>query len=200
VDAGKRRAIALEAATLVVALTETIAGLVFGLLTGSPVITGLGLESLVKVAAVVVAGWEVISPRDRRREAQALRVLAFGFFAVAALIAADALLQLVDRHHPQVSPAGLVAAVVGAVVLLPLAEAKRRLARRTGSLVVRSSAAKTRLYGYLAIASITGVVLEEALGLWWADPLAALAVSALAVREGAYDWLEATVLLRPAAR
>jgi hypothetical protein len=200
VDRSRLRPLGLEAVTLLVALSESLAGLVYGLVSASPVLTGLGLESVVKVAAIVVTGWEVSSPQDGRREAQVLRLLAFGFFAVASLIAADALIQLVTSHHPKPTEPGLVAAVAGAVVLLPLAEAKRRLARRTGSTIVRSSATKTRLYGYLALATIAGVLLDEVTGLWWADPLAALAVSAVAVREGALDWLEATTLLRQPAQ
>jgi hypothetical protein len=196
VDRSRLRPLGLEAVTLLVAFSEALAGLLFGLLSASPVLTGLGLESVVKIAAIGVTSWEVSRPRDSRREAQVLRILAFGFFAVAALVAADVLVELVTHHHPERSTPGLVAAVVGAVVLLPLAAAKQRLARRTGSSVVRSSAAKTRLYGYLALASVAGVLLDDALGLWWADQVAALAVCALAVREGASDWLEARTRLR----
>ena len=44
------------------------------------------------------------------------------------------------------------------------------------------------LCAYLAAGVLTGLVLNGAFGLWWADPAVALAIAALAVKEGLETW------------
>ena len=45
------------------------------------------------------------------------------------------------------------------------------------------------LCAYLAAGVLTGLALNAAFGLWWADPAVALAIGALALNEGRKTWL-----------
>ncbi len=44
------------------------------------------------------------------------------------------------------------------------------------------------LCAYLAVAVLVGLLANTLFGLWWLDPITALAVAALAVKEGRESW------------
>jgi divalent metal cation (Fe/Co/Zn/Cd) transporter len=65
--------------------------------------------------------------------------------------------------------------------------AKRRTGRALADAVVVADSAETLLCSYLSAVLLVGLLLAE-LGLWWADPLAALVIAGLALREGMEAW------------
>ena len=69
-----------------------------------------------------------------------------------------------------------------------LAWAKRRVAEDLGSVALRADAAQTNLCTYLSAVVLVGLAANALAGWWWMDPLAGLAVAALAVREGRAAW------------
>jgi divalent metal cation (Fe/Co/Zn/Cd) transporter len=100
--------------------------------------------------------------------------------------AASTLLGL--SNEPQRSPLGLGITALSLVVMPALAWAKRRVAARLGSVALRADAAETQLCTYLSAIVLLGLAANALFGLWWMDPIAALAVAALAVREGREAW------------
>jgi divalent metal cation (Fe/Co/Zn/Cd) transporter len=69
-----------------------------------------------------------------------------------------------------------------------LARAKRRVGRALNSSATVSEAAQNQLCAYLSIALLVGLLLNALWGLWWADPLAALVIGGVAIREGQQSW------------
>jgi divalent metal cation (Fe/Co/Zn/Cd) transporter len=65
-----------------------------------------------------------------------------------------------------------------------LARAKRRVALAMNSGALKSEATQTSLCAYLSAIALGGVALNALLGWWWADPLAALVMVPIIVREG----------------
>jgi divalent metal cation (Fe/Co/Zn/Cd) transporter len=65
-----------------------------------------------------------------------------------------------------------------------LARAKRRVAQALGSRALESDAMQTSICAYLSVIALAGVALNTFVGWWWADPLAALAMVPIIVREG----------------
>jgi divalent metal cation (Fe/Co/Zn/Cd) transporter len=49
-------------------------------------------------------------------------------------------------------------------------------------------ASQTQLCAYLSVALLIGLGANALLGWWWADPITALAIAAVAVREGRESW------------
>ena len=88
------------------------------------------------------------------------------------------------RHAPEESTVGIVLAAVSLVVMPLLAGAKRRVARALGSHALAAEAMETWLCAYLSFALLLGLVLNAWRGWWWADPVAALAMVPLMLREG----------------
>ncbi|MDQ3756854.1 MAG: hypothetical protein M3394_03290, partial [Actinomycetota bacterium] len=68
------------------------------------------------------------------------------------------------------------------------ARAKRRLAPLLGSAAVVADASQTALCALLSGVLLVGLAANAALDWWWADPLAALGIAALAAREAVRTW------------
>ena len=83
------------------------------------------------------------------------------------------------------SVVGIVLAGALSLVVMPvLATAKRRTAYTLGSPTLRADSRETLLCAWLSAALLGGLVLNAKLGRSWADPVAALAIAAFAVKEG----------------
>src|ERR1017187_1868443 len=65
-----------------------------------------------------------------------------------------------------------------------LAAQKRQLSTTTFSAALRADAAESAVGGYLALIALTGLVANAFWRVGWADPVAALALLPLIVREG----------------
>ena len=74
------------------------------------------------------------------------------------------------------------------VVMPILAWAKRRVASELGSVALRADAAETQLCTYLSGVVLVGLAANALAGWWWMDPVSALVVAALAVKEGRTAW------------
>jgi divalent metal cation (Fe/Co/Zn/Cd) transporter len=92
-------------------------------------------------------------------------------------------LSLVHQSGPESSAFGVLLAAASAVVLPFLSAGKVRVARRLGSRALRADGILTAAAGLLAIISLTAAALDG-LGLWWADPVAALVIAAFLFLEG----------------
>ena len=89
---------------------------------------------------------------------------------------------------PERSPVGLTLVALSVLVMPTLAWGKRRVAAELGSVALRADAAQTNLCTYLSAVVLLGLAANTLAGWWWMDPLAGLAVAALAVREGIEAW------------
>ena len=88
------------------------------------------------------------------------------------------------QEAPEVSVVGLVLAVLSAAVMPFLGLRKRHVARHLGSKALAADAMETLICAYLSVALLIGLGLNAWLGWWWADPVAALAMLPLVLREG----------------
>jgi len=127
-------------------------------------------------------------PVPEEREQRALRLIALSFLALARYVTGQAVIDVARRHEPEASTAGIVLAVVSLIVMPFLAWLKRRNGRRLGSLSVVADSGQTLLCTYLSAVLLAGLVLNATVCWWWADPLAALIIAGLALREGREAW------------
>ena len=165
-----------------------------GIAAGSIALVGFGLDSGVEVFAGAVVVWQ-LRGLSEEKEQHALRLIAVSFFALAAYTITEATRDLLDGDHAATSLVGVVLAAVSLLVMPALAVAKRRTGRQLGNNVVVADSTETALCSYLSAILLGGLVLNAAVGWWWADPLAALGIAALAMREAVKPGAA-----RPAAR
>lgn len=183
----RRRAVGLAWLTVAWNVVEAVVAIVAGAAAGSLALIGFGLDSTVEVASAVVIIWQ-FSGLDEQREQRALRLIAISFFALALYVVGQAGFDLLSGSEPDSSPVGIGLALASLVVMPLLATAKRSTGRRLGSVTVTADSQQTWLCTYLSAVLLVGLVLNAALGWWWADPAAALIIAALALREGREAW------------
>jgi divalent metal cation (Fe/Co/Zn/Cd) transporter len=183
----RRTALALAWATIAWNSLEAIIAIASGAEAGSIALVGFGLNSIVEVGSAIVVVWQ-FSGADVEREQRALKLIAGSFFVFAAYVAGQAVWDLIARSEPAESVPGIVLAALSLVVMPILAIAKRRVGRRMSSRTVVADSGQTMLCSYLSAVLLIGLVTNAILGWWWADPIAALAIAALAVNEGREAW------------
>ena len=190
----RRRAWWLTALTIGWNSLEAAAAVGSGLLDGSIALVGFGLDSVVEVSSAFVIAWRLSRQgadhaANERAERRAVRLIALSFFAIAAYVAYDAVTKLLGiGEHPEHSPVGLALVALSLVVMPVLAWAKRRVAAGLDSVALKADAAETQLCTYLSAVVLIGLAANGLFGWWWMDPLAGLAVAALAVKEGRQAW------------
>lgn len=182
-----RRGLLLEYATLGWNVVGTVVVIVAAVAAGSVALAGFGLDSLIEIFASVVVVWQLKGVHEAR-ERQALRMIGVAFFVLAIYILAQCAYTLLRANHPSTSTAGIIwlAATLGTMLLL--AQGKRVTGKRLGNLVLMTEAHVTMIDAYLAAAVLVGLVLNAALGWWWADPLAGLVIVYYGLREGFAIW------------
>jgi divalent metal cation (Fe/Co/Zn/Cd) transporter len=183
----ERRARLLAWLTIAWNTIEGVVAVAAGLAAGSLALVGFGLDSGVEVFAGVVVLWH-LGGVSEERERRALRLIAVSFFALAAYVVAEAARDLAAGREAGESTVGIVLAAVSLMVMPALAWVKRRTGRRLGDRVVVADSTETALCSYLSAILLAGLALNAAVGWWWADPLAALGIAALAAREGREAW------------
>jgi divalent metal cation (Fe/Co/Zn/Cd) transporter len=183
-----RRGLRLEYLTIGWNLIEAFVAVGAGIVAGSIALVGFGFDSLIEVFAATVVVWELRRVGEGRRERLALRLIAISFFVLAAYVLIDSVRDLAIRAEPSESIPGLVLACLSLVVMPLLARAKRRTGRAMGSATLVADAAETMLCALLSLILLAGLLLNAVAGWWWADPIAAIGIAVLALREGVEAW------------
>lgn len=185
-----RRARLLSWLSLAWMAVEGAVGVVAGVLAGSIALVAFGLDSAIEGFASLVIVWRFTGARlhSERAERRAQKLVAIQFFLLAPYVAAEAVHRLVTAEQPETSWLGIGLTLSSLVAMPYLGVAKRRLAVQLGSAATRGEGTQNLLCAYLAGAVLVGLLGNALLGLWWLDPLAALVVAAVAVREGRESW------------
>jgi len=183
-----RRGQILEYFTVGYNSLEGVIAIVAGLLAGSIALVSFGFDSVIEVISGLTLLWRLHSDADESRreqlERRALRIVGVSFFILGAYVTLDAARSLLLREAPQESLIGIALAAVSIVIMPLLARAKRRVARSIGSAALRADAAQTQICTYLSAILLGGLLLNATLGWWWADPVAALLMVPIIIREG----------------
>jgi divalent metal cation (Fe/Co/Zn/Cd) transporter len=146
------------------------------------------VDSIIEVTASLAAQWRLRADLDpvRRERVEQLTVRIIGgtFLALAAFVAYESVETLVTKEEPEGSLVGVILLTMSVIVMPLLARAKRRVAGALGSSALAADAKQTSLCAYLSVIALAGVALNTLIGWWWADPVAALAMVPIIVKEG----------------
>ena len=183
-----RRIRLLVAATITYNVVEAVVALTEGTRASSSALIGFGLDSVIEVSSAAAVAWQFSAKDPETREKAALRFIAYSFFALAAYVTVDAMLSLLGMGEARHSPIGIGLAIASLMVMPLLSWAQRRTGRELGSQSAVADSKQTLLCTYLSAALLVGLLLNSVLGWSWADPVAALVIAAIAVREGVNAW------------
>jgi len=178
----------LASVTLVYNTVEVVFALAAGMSAGSIALIGFGVDSFIELAAGAIALWrleEELDPESRSEaEGISARLVGASFLLLGAYLALRAFLALLNQEAPESSILGIVIALVSLAVMPYLAREKRRVADALESGALRAESVQTSLCAWLSAILLGGLVLRAAFGWWWADPVAALVMTPIIVREG----------------
>lgn len=183
-----RRVRLLVAATITYNVIEATIALTAGAIASSTALIGFGLDSLIEVASATAVAWQFSAADPEARERTALRIIAVSFFALAAYVTVESLRALLGEKEASPSTPGIVLAALSLVIMPVLSYTQRRAGRELGSLSAVADSKQTLLCTYLSGVLLIGLLLNSLFGWSWADPLAALVIGAVAVREGREAW------------
>lgn len=183
-----RRIRLLVGATIGYNVIEAAVALTAGAAASSAALIGFGLDSLIEVASATAVAWQFSGGDPEARERTALRIIAVSFFALAAYVTVESVRALLGEREAAPSTVGIVLASVSLVVMPVLSYAQRRAGRELGSASAVADSKQTLLCTYLSGVLLVGLLLNSLFGWSWADPLAALVIAAVAVREGREAW------------
>jgi divalent metal cation (Fe/Co/Zn/Cd) transporter len=148
----------------------------------SVALAGFGLDSLIEIGASMVVLWELADVAKARQQ-RATRLIGVAFVALALYVAVQSTVVLVLGFHPRHSVLGIVWTAVTAAAMFLLAGGKAKTGAALDNPVLRIEARVTLIDGTLAGAVLLGLLLNAALGWWWADPAAGYVLVYYGARE-----------------
>jgi divalent metal cation (Fe/Co/Zn/Cd) transporter len=181
-SAALRRGRNLEYLTIGWNSLEAVAAIGTGLLAGSIALVGFGFDSVIESLSGTVLLWRLFA--GEHREQLALRLVGVSFLILAVYVGFDAVKSLVLREPPEASYLGIAIAALSLIVMPVLARAKRSVAREINSRAMLADSKQTDICAYLSAILLGGLLLNAVFGWWWADPIAALVMTPIIVKEG----------------
>lgn len=178
-----RRGKFLEYFTIGWNLLEAVVAVGSGLIAGSIALVGFGIDSLIESLSGSILLWRLADDGDDR-EKLAVRLVGASFMILAAYVAFDAVKSLIYQETPEASYVGIALATVSIVVMPFLARAKKDVGVKLGSRAMVSDSKQTNICAYLSVILLVGLILNALFGWWWADPVAALIMIPIIVKEG----------------
>ncbi len=177
-----RRGFVLEYVTLGWNVAGIIILAIAAVSARSVALAGFGLDSLIEIGASTVVVWE-LSGAGQERQRRGLRLIGYAFTALALYLLVQSTLVLATGYRPGHSLLGIIWTAVTAVAMFALAAGKATTGRALDNPVLRTEGRVTMIDGILAVAVLLGLVLNAALGWWWADPAAGYVLVYYAARE-----------------
>jgi divalent metal cation (Fe/Co/Zn/Cd) transporter len=184
-----RRAVALSALSIAWSGVAGSLAVYAAVVSGSLSLLGFGMDALIDAVASAALIWRFTGESRRpehahRFERTAERTVGLALIALALYLAFGSVRSFAVQAHPEATSASVALLLASAVLLPVLAAAKFRVAARLGSGALRADGVLTAAAALLAVISLVSLVASSALGLWWADAVAALVVAVIVLREG----------------
>jgi divalent metal cation (Fe/Co/Zn/Cd) transporter len=180
-----RRAIRIQALTLIWMSVEATVSLGAAWMARSSALLGFGGDSTVELLSAAVVFRRFYHPsQEGKTEERAAKIAGGLLFVLAGFVVLASVLALLGHVEARPSPVGIVLLILAAIAMPWLSKQKRQLSAATASAALRADAAQSAVCGYLALIALVGLVTNAIWRVSWADPIAALALLPLIVREG----------------
>ena len=189
-----REAFRLEWLTIAWMSVEAIVALASGLAAGSLVLIAFGLDSMIELASAGVLIWRLTvelrhgQAFSENAERLASRIAGGLLFALAVYVSIAALSSLWTRQGEAFSWPGFIVALAAIPSMRYLARRKIAIADKIGSRALRADAMEAVTCGWLSFVVVLSLAAQWAVGAWWIDGVASLAIVWLLVKEGREAW------------
>ncbi|MGC5258880.1 cation transporter [Gordonia sp. DT218] len=177
------------AATITYNAIEAAIALAEGARVSSTALIGFGLDSVVEVSSAAAVAWQFSGRDPEAREKTALRIIALSFFGLAVYVSTESVRTLLGwGAEARQSTIGIGLAAASLAIMPILSWLQRRAGRELGSRSAVADSKQTLLCTYLSAVLLAGLVVNSLWGWSWADPIAALVIAVIAIREGISAW------------
>lgn len=191
-----KRGLWLSAGLLLWNVVEGVVAIAAGVLASSVALLSFGIDSSVEVLSAVVVSWRLWrelrhldSEAAKRLEQRTARLAGALLLILAAYIVIDAGRRLLGwGEAADSSLVGIVLTLTSLILMPLLGWAKLSVAGRLNSAALRADAYETIACAWLSLSTLVGLALNAAVGWSWADPVAALLIVPLVIREGWEAW------------
>jgi divalent metal cation (Fe/Co/Zn/Cd) transporter len=180
-----QRVIWIQTLTIIWMTVEAVVSLGAARMARSPALLAFGSDSTVELLSAAIVFWRFYSPSHREHSEKRASIIAGGLlFVVATFVVIASGLTLFGKVEARPSPIGIALLVLSALTMPWLAAQKRKLSTAASSAALRADAAESAICGYLALIALAGLAINAVWKVSWADPIAALTLLPLIVREG----------------
>ncbi len=187
-----RQALKLSVFTVAYNIVEGVAAFVFGAFTNSTALVAFGLDAFIESVSASTMVWRFSRHRSKaeeeKTEARAFKIVGWSFLVLGGYVLYKALSNLINEVEPEQSLIGMIIASMSLIVMPFLFRAKYKLGKKIGSKSLVADSKQTFACLMLSAVLLVGTGLNYFFGLWWADPLAAVIISVLLLRES-YEML-----------
>src|SRR5579864_9229720 len=167
---------------------EGLGALTTGIISGSISLVGFGVDSFIEVTSAVALLWRLSVVADEesqeKNERFTLKIVGACFLALSVYVAFVAVSNLLQKHFPAHSVAGILVACAALVAMPLLSRSKKKIGHQLGSGAMVADARQADFCAYLSAILLVGLILNATLGWWWADPVAALVMTPIIAKEG----------------
>ena len=191
-----RRGLWLSWFTVAWNVIEAVVAIAAGAIASSVALISFGIDSSVEIISALVVTWRLshelrgaAADDTKVLEKRTARITGGLLLLLATYIFVDAGRRLLGFGEvAQPSPVGIIMTGLSLVVMPLLGWAKLRTAHALQSATMRADAFETVTCAWLSLTTLSGLVLNAAFAWSWADPLAAVLIIPLIVREGIEGW------------
>lgn len=150
----------------------------------SVALLGFGADSGIELVSALVVLLH-FKKHVYMNETSAARITGALLFALAAFILGSSVVTFTNvRFRPEPTYLGIGLLIVAATFMPWLAYQKKKLSKRTKSASLKADAMQSSMCAYLAWIALGGLALNALYKFSWADPVAALLLVPIVVREG----------------
>jgi cation diffusion facilitator family transporter len=195
-----RRALLLEAGTVVWNIIEGVIAIGAGVVSGSVALIAFGIDSFIETTSALVVGWrlrvELVSAEQEtpdvdieQIETRAARIAGALLLLLALWVTFEAGRRLIGYGEmARESMLGIVLTFISFTIMPFLGRAKMKAAAILNSRALRADGFENIACAWLSLTTLTGLLLNTWFGWWWADPAAALILVPMIVKEGLEGW------------
>jgi divalent metal cation (Fe/Co/Zn/Cd) transporter len=164
---------------------ETAVSLAAAWMARSPALFAFGGDSAIELLSAIVVLWR-FRPHAAQEQSETLaaRIAAGLLFMLAVCVAVVSVMTFLGHSEAKTTYLGIAILIAAASIMPWLAKEKRKLSAVTGSAALRADAAESALCAYLSLVALVGLGVNAIWHVTWADPVAALLIVPLIVREG----------------
>lgn len=175
----------IQTVTIVWMTVEAAVALSAAWMARSPALLAFGGDSAIELFSAIVVLWRFRAhAAQEQSERHAARIAAVLLFMLAAYVAVASVMTLLGHSEPKTTYLGIAILIAAAAIMPWLAKEKRKRSAITGSAAIRADAAESALCAYLSLVALAGLGVNAIWHLRWADPIAALVIVPLILREG----------------